>query len=153
MLIASFLLIFRALAPKNKKLRFFNEISIFLWHNLVIFLNFKKKYHTKIKFREFFQKLQQHMAYNSYMGCRGTLKHFFEEFFTHFCENQPKNWNFVEKLSGGPNFQFDPNSWQIVKNTQILYFYIALCQYFGYTSSENYWFFPESFKIAFYRDN
>ena len=158
MLIASFLLIFRALAPKNKKLRFFNEISIFLWHNLVIFLNFKKKYlkkkyHTKIKFREFFQKLQQHMAYNSYMGCRATLKHFFEEFFTHFCENQPKNWNFVEKLPGGPNFQFDPNSWQIVKNTQILYFYIALCQYFGYTSSENYWFFPESFKIAFYRDN
>ena len=117
----------------------------------MIFFNFKKKYHAKIKFREFFKKLQQHMAYNSYMGCRGTVKHFFEEFFTHFCKNQPKNWNFVEKLSGGPNFQFDPNSWQIVKNTLILY--IALCQYFGYTSSENYWFFPESFKIAFYRDN
>ena len=118
----------------------------------MIFLN-KKKYHTKIKFREFFQKLQQNMAYNSYMGCRGTLKHFFEDFFTYFCENQPKNLNFIEKLSGGPNFQFDPNLWQIVKNTQILYFYIALCQYFGYTSSESYWFFPEYFKIAFYREN
>ena len=94
----------------------------------MIFLNFKKK-HTMIKFREFFQKLQQHMAYNPYMGCRGTLKHFFKEFLTHFCENPPKNWNFVE---------FDPNSWQIVKNTQILYFYIALCKYFGYTSSESY---------------
>ena len=87
------------------------------------------------------------------MGCRGTLKHFFEEFCTHFGENQPKNWNFVKKLSGGPNFQFGPNSWQIVKNTQILYFYIALCQYFGYTSSKNYWFLAESFKIAFYRAN
>ena len=109
MLIARFLLIFRALAPKNKKLRFFNEISIFLWHNLVIFFNLKK-HHTKIKFREFFQKLQQNMAYNSYMGCRGTLKHFFEEFFTHFGENQLKieisSKNF-KKFSIWPKFMTD----------------------------------------------
>ena len=119
----------------------------------MIFLNFKKNTILRYNLENFSKNWSNIWHITHIWDAEGLWITFWKNFFTHFGENQPKNWNFVEKLSGGPNFQFDPNSWQIVKNTQISYFYIALCQYFGYTSSENYWLFPESFKIAFYRDN
>ena len=127
---ACFLLIFRSLAPKNQKLRFFYVISVFLWRFVPRFL-FREKYgDLNQNLTNLFHKMNHFMPYNIYLGRKRPLESILGHFQTHICKKGPKKsifWNF---LSGELIFQIELEPPLIVETTQIIALFIALCVYF-----------------------
>ena len=127
---ASFLLIFKAVAPKNQKLRFFMRFQYFcdalyydFWFakNIVILIEIWAIFYRK-------WKTICHKTHN--LVEKNPWKAFRVRFLDVFVKKGPKNANFQKFLPGVRIFQFELEPWAKVKTTQIIPLFIGLCLYF-----------------------